>query len=205
MKKLLFLYPVKEYFWYKPQDQGLIHLMNRMINLRYRKNGYQINYLVFANREVHGLNIFPNDRVLKSNVEIDQVKDTPYTDNELIEQQLGSVDELVVCGFHEIDCVRKVARYFNDKNVDTLVDIELTDALKGHCKLECFNPSEYNLANIIECRTAEAVYKYGDCDSISGLKNSIYAITPYYRFSSFSPTHTWKEYLKIMEDKEDLR
>ena len=202
MKKLLFLYPVKEYFWAKPQDQSLIHLMNRMIDLRYRQNGYQVNYLVFANSDVYQLDIHEEDNILKSNVEIEHGRPTPYTDNELITQQLGSVDELVVCGFHAMDCVIKAARHFSDKNVDTLVDIELTDKLKEYRKLECFNPSSYNLANIIECDYATRIYEDGEDSWIYMPQGSIYAQSPYYKLSNFTPTHTWQEYLKIMQDKE---
>lgn len=205
-KKLLFLYPVKDFFLSGNQKyEDIINLMNEMINLRYRQKGYQINYLVFLDREVAYFDVYEEDKILKSNVElspcINNKQDIPYTDNTLIQEQLGKVDELVVCGFHEVDCVRKVARHFTDLGIDTMVDIELTEKLEEYCDLPSFNVSDYNFADSHGCAFARSCYRWGDDSAIYCPESSIYG-APYYKLGTVKPKHTWQEWLEIIKEQE---
>lgn len=206
LKKLLFLYPIKEFFWYKPEEQYLIKLMDIIINERYRNKGYEVNFLVYGDREVDYLTVKQNDKVLKSDVKISGLTSgmqIPYTNNNLIQKLLGPVNELVVCGFHEIDCVRKVARHFYDLGIDTLVDIELTDILNEYSKLVSFNIEKYNIIDTLGCNFASITYKAGGDIGIYCPELSMYGMSPYYKFNTFIPTHTWQEWLEIIKNEAD--
>jgi len=135
-----------------------IELLNETIDERYRQKGYQINFLTFLDSKPFGVDIKPNDILLKSDITFKQLL-TPigvdndgetihnYPASEWISQRLGEFEELVVCGFHAYDCVTKVAEYFYNINPNTMIDLELTDLFSELSNRFYFKKDNYNPAN----------------------------------------------------------
>ena len=202
-KKMLFLFPVSFYFdrdkTYKYAD-----LLSKMIDARYRKKGYSIYYLVFSNENIAYLEKHKDDRVIKSDVRLIDECHIPYTSNDLIQKHLGTVDELVVCGFHERDCVRKVAKHFSSIGVDTLVDIELTNQIGKYCDLPSFSIDEYNIADTLACEFAKRIHDIG-YEADDGFPYDSNYTVPYYKLNVTRTKHTWQEWLQIIEQKEQKK
>ncbi|MCL2739881.1 MAG: hypothetical protein FWE47_01620 [Oscillospiraceae bacterium] len=153
-RKLLFLFPMKEYF----KDFGnvaaqkfLINTMNERIDSEYRRKGFEINFLVFQTyadkvSEVECLKTVESDRIISTrpldSPAAEQYRKVPQYPK--ICEQLGEMDELVICGFHKDDCVRKVEQYFKSLGINTSVDIELTDALLDIKVTKDFTIKDFN-------------------------------------------------------------
>ena len=73
-KVLLFLYPVFEYTniflfhkdslyddWHVPRP---LPIMNEAIDKRYRQKGYEVIFALYSNRDIYGLTLYPEDRVI---------------------------------------------------------------------------------------------------------------------------------------------
>lgn len=207
IKKLLFLYPIEEYM--KILDRpNLIQTLNDTIDKRYRQKGYEIYYLVFADKNVYKLQVKDNDRVIKADITFKRhttpiAKDVyQYPDNNNIEREVGKVDTLVVCGFHAQDCVKRVAEHFYNSGVNTLVDMELTELFGVFSSRYYFDEENYNLANIIEYAEAEIEFLYGNnlprgMFSLDNLYNE-----PYYKKNQFKASINRNDIIKLMDENE---
>lgn len=66
-------------------------------------------------------------------------------------EQLGTIDELVVGGYHAMDCVKRIAEFALECGIDTLVDLDLTDIFfriykqKDYFNIENYNPERFKL------------------------------------------------------------
>lgn len=64
-------------------------------------------------------------------------------------RQLGDVDELVVGGYHAMDCVRRVVEVSMQNGTNTLVDLDLTDLFfnlydkKNYFIINSYSPSRF--------------------------------------------------------------
>lgn len=149
MKVFLYLYPIEEYMrmfmFYNDKmydTEGIerpLPILNETIDKRYRKNGYQIVYALYPDKKMFGIEKQENDKIIYTDITFSQASAIDekgnikqnfipkYPDELYLLNQLGNVEELVVGGFHSTDCVKKVAEVALQNNIDTLVDLDLTD------------------------------------------------------------------------------
>lgn len=111
-------------------------LLNDCIDLRYRKNGFEIVYALFSGHTVSDvINLKPTDRTIDVGMSFKTHWTKAgnvyhYPDNDFILDQLRKINVLRVGGFHSGDCVDKLARMAHERGLDTLVDEDLTDYFK---------------------------------------------------------------------------
>jgi len=149
MNQYLFLFPVKEYFeaclnacgtfefrGHKPAE--LIHI----IDARYRNKGYKINWLLFSReddlskpdlRQVPDfLEIEEHDGILVAGVSFgEHTSKGKYADSDYVLDQLPIHRRLVVGGFHQWDCVNRVAERSHERGIETFVDEDTTELFFG--------------------------------------------------------------------------
>ena len=71
-----------------------------------------------------------------------------YPNEQLLIQQLGDVEKLVIGGYHFADCVKRVGETALNMGINTIVDLDLTDLFFNLYKQEeYFNLKEYNPEN----------------------------------------------------------
>lgn len=168
MKKVfLYLYPIKEFtnMFLLPDDKlydewGVerpLPILNETINKRYREQGYEIVYVLYPDKEMFGIEKQNGDKVIYTDITFDEASAydsngnekqnfiPKYPNEEKILEQLGSVDELVVGGYHAMDCVKRVAEVALQNGINTLVDLELTDLFFNVYKQkDCFDMENYS-------------------------------------------------------------
>lgn len=208
MKKLLFLYPIEEYM----SDtilfsEDLFKKFNQTLDKRYRQQEFEINFLMFKDKKIPFLQKKPEDKILFVDITFERYINDKFPfvdpDNELIFQQVKDCDELVVCGFHAMDCVKKVANYCYRQGMNVLVDVELTDMFRYYSKQYAFNEEKYNLANNIECIKAENYY-YGLTDRIYSNPETLFS-QPYYQREKFKPDYNFEKVLEEMEKEKNIK
>ena len=207
MKKVfLYLYPIKEFTnMFLLSDDSLydkwnierpLPILNKAIDERYRKKGYQIVYVLFPDRELYGLEKMDEDKIIYTDIsfsdfsaydEFGNKKENfipKYPSEELIIEQLGNIDELIVGGYHALDCVKRVGEVALQKEINTLVDLDLTDYFfnlykqKDYFNIEQYDPNRFK-ENVIN--------KYGDelKDMEERIFNNNYS-SPVYGFNTKS-------------------
>lgn len=148
MKVFLFLYPIREYFeegivgiaMRQFTEKGLrVERLSELVAARYRQTGYSVYWALFS---VDGCPLLPDfsrlarqvvvsewDVFLASGVSFrEHVTREVYPDPAIVLSQLPvRVDRLVVGGFHQWDCVDKVARAASESGISTLVDEDTTE------------------------------------------------------------------------------
>lgn len=193
MKKVfLFLYPVKEYFKsLMLTDGGYVSLniphpipiMNECIKKRYRDKGYDVVFAMYPDKEIFGLEKQPQDKIIYTDVKFDDVSQLDekrnikkdfvpqYPDPVKLLSQLGTVDKLVVSGFHATDCVKRIAlageKFFDDVSID----IDLTDFFfhlyrcDDYFKIDNYSPKRYKryiVSKAKEYNETMALEKFND-------------------------------------------
>lgn len=172
MKKVfLYLYPIKEYTssFLFPDDKLYdewklkrpLPILNECIQKRYRDNGYQVVYVLYPDKDIFGIipkkedKIIYTDVLFSENSEVDEKgykkKDfiPKYPNEQLIISQLGNIDELVVGGYHDRDCVKRVAEVAFNLGIQTLIDLDMTDLFfslyrkEDYFNIEQYNPQKY--------------------------------------------------------------
>jgi len=142
----LFLYPINRYFETCLVDcLGLFERANNnfkrindIIDARYREKGYSINWLMFSEEGdpespdlsllSSYLRIMKKDNLLVSGISFKEyIIQKKHPDPKIIFRQISKPRELVVGGFHQWDCVNKLARHAYLKGIPTLVDEDTTD------------------------------------------------------------------------------
>ena len=198
-KKLLFLYPIEEYWInnFPFLNEKSIKRLETTIDLRYRQKGYEIFYATFPNREVSRIALQPTDHVVYVDTEF--IVGFKYPDTEKLLTQLGETEQLVICGFHSGDCVRRTAEGAIDMKLDTLVDLELTETFAYQSSKFYFNPEKYNLANIL-VEGMHDVHKYCPC---SAWRMEEYKKEDYH-LNDFVPTITEDDVEMHEADQESL-
>ena len=143
MNQYLFLYPIKEYFEAEIKD-SLFSLdghnvgeLFTIINARYRDRNYQINWLLFsedgnARKPDFSIvsayvDIHREDRILLAGISfVEHIGMKVYTDEDFVLNQLLAHRKLVLGGFHQFDCVDRIARRSYERGIDTFVDEDTT-------------------------------------------------------------------------------
>ena len=171
MKKVfLYLYPIKEFtrkfiscgdFDKYGKNYEPLVILNECINKRYRENGYQVVFALYPDKEIFGIDKKENDKVIYTDILFSEAIATdeqgnrkkdfiPRYPNEMyLLKQLGDIDELIVGGYHAMDCVRKVAEVSMQNGINTLVDLDLTDLFfnlynqKNYFIVDSYNPSRF--------------------------------------------------------------
>ena len=177
MKKVfLYLYPIKEYadvfildneYYDSNGEKRPFDIMNECIEKRYRRNGYEIVWVLYPDKEIYGLDLKKSDRVIYSDASFteatgydqngnkkdrDKIK---YPNEELLINQLGEdIEKLVVGGYHAIDCVKRVAETGLKHGIDTVIDMDLTDMFTSiYWHQDYFDvEKEYNPEDYMEFR-----------------------------------------------------
>lgn len=157
MKEFVFLYPIPEYFDSRIEvdsygKEGGIEafrarykdLLNQCIDLRYRKKGFGINYVIFDRHAISDvIELQPADRILNAGIDFSTLKKYIYPNPDDILNQLGALRILRVAGFHLTDCVEKLAKRAYEKGLDVLVDEDLTQLFGGRMDDDDFKIDEY--------------------------------------------------------------
>ena len=113
--------------------------INRLIRARYRERGYQIWWLLFSDlsdpekpdltRIFGDIDIREEDTLLPCGATFkDHVRKRLYPSSEKVVDQLpDGIEELVLGGFHQEDCVDKVAACAHSRGIPTFVDEDTTE------------------------------------------------------------------------------
>lgn len=168
MKKVfLYLYPIEEYakMFLLPEDKLYdewdvkrpFPILNECIQKRYRDNGQQVVFALYPDKEIFGIipkkedKIIYTDSLFRENCDIDEngneKKDLvpKYPNEQLLIEQLRDVEQLVIGGYHFLDCVKRVGETSLNMGIDTTIDLDLTDLFFNLYKEEdYFNIKEYN-------------------------------------------------------------
>lgn len=125
--------------------------LNLCINQRYRKNGFSIFYAILDDCEVSSIiGLKENDYIIK--VGMDSViyrtlgcygKYHNYPDNDYILDQLVPLNVLRIGGFHLWDCVEKLAKRAYERQINVLVDEDLTESFVWRFKDKNFKIDHY--------------------------------------------------------------
>ena len=170
-KVFLYLYPIEEYtrmfMFHNDQlyDEWKIErplpVLNDTINKRYREKGYKIVFALYPDKELYGVEKCSDDRIIYTEIPFSEASAIDengrekknfipkYPDEMFLLSQIGYVDELVVGGYHAMDCVKRVAEVALQSGINTLVDLDLTDLFFGLYKQkdyfdrEVYNPGRF--------------------------------------------------------------
>lgn len=153
MKQFVFLYPIPEYIDYEIDNhsfgdktfrQKYKTLLNKCIDLRYRQNGFGINYVLFNKSPVSDVvELKESDRIIEVGLDFKtfttkQPDETyHYPDEDYILNQLNA-SIIRISGFHMWDCVEKLAKKAYERGLDTLVDEDLTEFFTARIKEKVF-------------------------------------------------------------------
>ena len=144
MKVLLFLYPIVEYVeilmtdvWHEGMPRNLDRL-NCVIEQRYRQQGYQVYWLLFGQTYNPGI---PNKEALSGHFQF--AADDHFVSNgitffqmlggsypvlmEILDHLPEEISELRIGGYHQWDCVDRIACLAHRLGIPTMVDEDLTE------------------------------------------------------------------------------
>lgn len=152
MNHYLFVFPEREFFytnpWFRDMErghpdvlalvEGVCKEMRLIIDTRYRNKGYEIDWLLFSNPhnyEQPDLNsveervgILEKDRKLVAGISWnDMTRGGMHPDSDYVLSQLPNVEKLVLGGFHQADCVDKIASAAIKKGISVILDEDTTD------------------------------------------------------------------------------
>lgn len=157
-KVFLYLYPIKEYASKVnfSDDKESFTLLNECIQKRYRDNGYRVIFALYPDKDMFGIETTQDDKIIYTDItfedacEVDingnKKKDfiPKYPNEQLLIEQLGDVDKLVIGGYHFSDCVKRVGEMALSMGINTIVDLELTDLFFSlYMQNYCFDVYSY--------------------------------------------------------------
>ncbi len=132
-------------------------ILNECIQKRYRDKGYQVVFVLYPDKEIYGIIPKEEDKIIYTDILFSEnsaydengkeKKDfvPKYPNEQLLINQLGNIEELVVGGYHYSDCVKRVAETALNMRINTLVDLDLTDLFFNlHRQEDYFNIEQYN-------------------------------------------------------------
>jgi hypothetical protein len=135
-------------------------ILNSCINERYRKNGFNICYVIFEDSPISKIiNIHQTDRIIEAELDF-KTHTTPqpngnynYPNPEYILNQLPEAKTIRIAGFHLWDCVQKFAETSYKRGLDTLVDEDLTELFLDKILDTNFRVDKYPTLNPREGRS----------------------------------------------------
>lgn len=152
MSNFMFLYPVEEYInstieynitnRNENKIEETIDTFNQIIDQRYRKECFDIYWLTFKNGKGKPnydiiddrIDIIDTDNIIDNEITFQQLKEGNYPEPDKIIDKLGDVDQLVLGGFHQRDCVERIAKHAYNKEIETFVDEDTTDRYSAKSK-----------------------------------------------------------------------
>ncbi|VVB77024.1 Uncharacterised protein [uncultured archaeon] len=132
----LFVFPAKRYLKEGDHEVGKLDLI---INARYgRGSGYETNWLLFSSPQNYAepdfesvdnrMPVRDGGRILVAGITLaDCIEREVRFDPDYVLSQLPSTRKLVVGGFHDADCVERIAAAAHAKGFEVLVDEDTTD------------------------------------------------------------------------------
>ncbi len=113
--------------------------INEIIDVRYRKKGFNINHIVYNGKYVYeGINLQKEDRVVESGVSMEENALCIYP-NSFNVLEIIRPEKLVVTGFHHSDCVMRFAQSARYMGIETIIDDDLTERFHYNIKQPEFN------------------------------------------------------------------
>lgn len=166
-KKFVFLYPIPEIINFEIKNNGwsekggidafrkkYSNLLNKCIDRRYRKKGFEINYAVFNGSTVSEIiKLQSTDKIIEVgiNFKMHTIKQPNgeyfYPSQDYILNQLGKVKIIRIAGFHMWDCVEKLAKRAHERKINVLVDEDLTEFFSWRIGDRDFKISKYPTYN----------------------------------------------------------
>jgi len=129
-------------------------ILNRCIDERYRKRGFNVNWVIFKEHPISNLiNLHLDDSVIQTDIDFKthttKLPDGtyPYPNPDFIIKQLGNIDLLRISGFHMWDCVERVAKRAYEKGINVLVDEDLTELMSFRFREAYFRADRYPTYN----------------------------------------------------------
>ncbi len=150
-KVFLYLYPIKEFFSpFIHENDNFLAILNETIDKRYRQKGYKIVYVVYPDKEMYGLDKFPCDEVIQTDITFsthigeNSLGNHQYPSEKLLLKSFYGVSELIIGGFHYNDCVKRVGEVALNIGINCLVDLDLTDLFFNLCNTNYFDINFYD-------------------------------------------------------------
>lgn len=152
MKAFLFLYPVTQYF---DEDGPGVHdkaieRLNEIVDARYRQKGYHVYWLCFGTEASPAepdlsmlddrVRVEQDDRVVSCGVSFRTHQTPLYPSCQHILGQLAQVEHLVLGGFHQADCVDKLARAAHEAHILVEVDEDTTNIMLCFAEFDALPP-----------------------------------------------------------------
>ncbi|MDD4784208.1 MAG: hypothetical protein PHY32_01210 [Candidatus Pacebacteria bacterium] len=152
MNYFLFLYPVSpiidfEIKMHNYSKRRYKKILNECIDNRYRQKGFKIIYIVFDDINVSDvIKLRPEDKILKAGISYKDNMEGKYPNWNFILQQLkdiSTIRTIRLAGFHMWDCVERFAQYIHEKDLDVLVDEDLTESFIPRIQDPLFRIDQY--------------------------------------------------------------
>lgn len=157
----IFLFPVKEFFLgcekscHSLDFDREVHMLDLLINARYGcGSGYEMNWLLFSSRQDRNkpdirsvdarMPVLETGRLLVAGTTYAEMRRYIYFDPAYVLSQIPNVRKLVVGGFHDDDCVDRVAAAAHARGLETLVDEDTTEMFFNRRALGIKIPLERN-------------------------------------------------------------
>lgn len=148
-KQFIFLYPIPQIINFEIEEHGWHEeggveafrqkyksALNLCVDIRYRQKDFDINYAIFGDTNVSDVvELKPTDRIIRVGLDFkthttkQSNGEYPYPNQDFILNQLGEAKIIRVAGFHMWDCVERLARRAYEREMDVLVDEDLTEFL----------------------------------------------------------------------------
>lgn len=158
-----YLYPIKEFenvfflgneYYDANNFKRPFDVLNESIEKRYRAKGFKVIYVLYPDKKIFGMIPKKDDKIIFTDVAFNEAisnkgintgEKVKYPNEQLLINQLGKVDKLVIGGYHAQDCVKRVGEKALENGINTLIDLDLTDLFFTLYRYEeYFNIEEYN-------------------------------------------------------------
>lgn len=146
MSEFVFLYPIQPYIDDVLGDKDtrpdfkfqLCPRLNEIVNRRYRNRDYDVSWVMFGcsgdettpdmSTKAQEIDIYPNDKIISAGISFVRHRDEKvYPDNAYLLEQIANPKKLVIGGFHQWDCVNRLAESAYLGGLDVFVDENTTD------------------------------------------------------------------------------
>ncbi len=147
-KIFLYLYPIEEYskifylgneYYDRNNIKRPFDLLNKTIQKRYRDNGFKVVFVLYPDKEIYGVLPQHRDRIIYTDIPFTKASgynsdgskksedEIVYPNEQMLINQLGDIEELVIGGYHAQDCVKRVGEVALANGINTIVDLDMTD------------------------------------------------------------------------------